>query len=78
MNEITGNGKYATLYKTKDEGDLLQQFMLFLHDKAAYKAKAQEAACFVREMYSIAKHIENLKRVYELLVINGKRLMVND
>ncbi|HJV77461.1 MAG TPA: glycosyltransferase family 4 protein [Paludibacter sp.] len=64
MAEITDKGKYATLYKTKDEVDLLQQFMLFLQDKTPYKIKALEAARFVCEMYSIEKHIENLKQVY--------------
>lgn len=64
MAEITDKGKYATLYKTKDEVDLLQQFMLFLQDKTPYKIKALEAARFVHEMYSIEKHIENLKQVY--------------
>ena len=64
MAEITDNGKYATLYKSADEVDLLQQFMLFLQNKETYKDKAQEAACFVRETYSIVKHIEKLKRVH--------------
>jgi len=64
MTEITDCGKYATLYKTRDEVDLLQQFMVFLQNKETYKDKAQEAASFVRERYSIEKHIENLKRAY--------------
>jgi len=64
MTEITDCGTYATLYKTRDEVDLLQQFMLFLQNKETYKDKAQEAAGFVREQYSIERHIENLKRVY--------------
>jgi len=64
MKEITGNGKYATLYKTKDEIDLLREFMLFLQNKDRYKAKAKEAARFVREHFSIEKHIEELKKVY--------------
>ncbi len=66
MTEITDCGKYATLYKTRDEVDLLQQFMLFLQNKETYKNKAQEAASFVREIYSIEKHIEQLKIVYSL------------
>ncbi len=72
MIEITDRGKYATLYKTKEDVDLLQQFMLFLQNKTPYKTKALEAARFVREMYSIEKHIENLKQVYRRLMMNGK------
>ena len=64
MKEITDNGKLATLYKTKDESDLLQQFMLFLQNKETYKTKVLEASRFVREKYSIEKHIQNLKEVY--------------
>jgi len=68
MLEITENGKYATLYKTKDEDDLLQQFMLFLQNKQVYQDKARQASLFVRERYSIEKHIEVLKEVYSKLI----------
>jgi len=78
MKEITEDGKFATLYKTKDEDDLLQQFMLFLQNKSAYQAKAKETSRFVRETYSIEKHIEKLKEVYKQLVISDERLVIND
>jgi len=68
MKEITGNGKYATVYKTRDEYDLLREFMLFLQNKALYQAKANEAALFVRERYSIEKHIDELKKVYYKMI----------
>ncbi|MHB9141948.1 MAG: glycosyltransferase family 4 protein [Paludibacter sp.] len=67
MKEITDNGKQATLYKTKDESDLLQQFMLFLQDKETYKAKALVASRFVRDKFNIETHILNLKKVYNSL-----------
>jgi len=70
MSEITAKGRYGMLYKTRDEVDLLQQFMLFLQDEAAYKAKANEAAQFIREKYSIERHIEKLKKVYEQVGVN--------
>lgn len=65
MNEITNKGEQAIVYKTRDEADLLQHFMLFLHDKQFYQTKAKEAAIFVRENYSIEKHIQNLKIIYK-------------
>jgi glycosyltransferase involved in cell wall biosynthesis len=68
MSEITDNGKYATFYKTKDEQDLLRHFLLFLQNKAQYQARAKEASLFVREKYSIERHIEKLKNVYELVI----------
>jgi len=64
MSEITDDGKYATLYKTKDEQDLLQHFLLFLQDKTDFLTKAANASSFVRQKYSIEKHIEKLKQVY--------------
>lgn len=67
MEEITDGGKYATLYKTKDEQDLLRHFMLFLQDKEPSQFKANEASGFVREKYSIEKHISNLYYIYSLL-----------
>lgn len=69
MKEITVNGKYATLYKTKDENDLLKQFMLFLHDKSQFIQKAIDAKAFVKEKYSIEHHIDCLKYEYEDLII---------
>lgn len=67
MNEITSFGKYATVYKTKDEASLLREFMLFLHNKSMYQTKANDAATFSRENYSIEKHIEKLKFLYTSL-----------
>ena len=64
MNEITEEGKLATIYKTKDEKDLLEKFMLFLQTKETYKQKANEVSTIVRQKYSIEKYIENLKIVY--------------
>jgi glycosyltransferase involved in cell wall biosynthesis len=65
MSEITEQGKYATLYKTKDEKDLLGKFMLFLASKNDYISKAQLAQQFVRSSYSIEQHIPNLMQQYE-------------
>jgi len=64
MSEITDEGKYATLYKTKDEQNLLQHFLLFLQDKTDFLTKAANASSFVRQKYSIEKHIEKLKKIY--------------
>ncbi len=64
MSEITDSGKYATLYKTKDEQDLLRHFLLFLQDRTDFMTKAANASSFVRHKYSIEKHIERLKKIY--------------
>lgn len=64
MSEITDSGKYATLYKTKDEQDLLRHFLLFLQDRTDFMTKAANASSFVRHKYSIEKYIERLKKIY--------------
>ncbi|MDO4725888.1 MAG: glycosyltransferase family 4 protein [Porphyromonadaceae bacterium] len=68
MKEITQEGKLATLYKTKDENDLLEKFILFLQNEEEFKQKAKESAHIVREQYSIKKHIENTKLLYKELI----------
>lgn len=70
MNEITENGKYATIYKTKDEQDLLRQFLVFLQNRKLFQDKAEEAADYVRQKFSIENHIAELKMKYEEAV-NG-------
>ena len=65
MTEITNNGKLAVLYKTKDEQDLFEKFMLFLHNRSEYIQKAKENSQIVRDKFSIEKHLQNLKKEYE-------------
>lgn len=67
MQEITEDGKLATLYKTKDFNDLLGKFMVFLQNKEKYQEQAIENARKVREKYSIEKYIENLTSLYQSL-----------
>ena len=71
MEEITKKGKYATLYKTSDEFDLLRHFLLFLQNRIQYMDKANKATEFVRKQYSIQNHIINLKHLYNLLTPNS-------
>lgn len=65
MKEITQNGKFATLYKSSDENDLLKKFLLFLQNREIAFWQAQEAATYVRENFSIESHIHQLKQMYE-------------
>jgi len=67
MTEITEDGKLATLYITKDENDLVEKFKLFLQNKEEYKQKALKAASYVRQKYSIEKHIDQLKELCQCL-----------
>ena len=71
MVEITESGSLSTLYKTRDETDLLRHFLVFLQDITGYKMKANDTSEFVRKQYSIENHILKLKEIYNLLTPNS-------
>jgi glycosyltransferase involved in cell wall biosynthesis len=64
MAEITDNGKYAVLYKTKNEFDLLDKFNLFLQNSELSKANAKINAIWAQNKYSILKFNAELKKTY--------------
>jgi glycosyltransferase involved in cell wall biosynthesis len=68
MREISENGKFAALYKTKNERDLLEKFLVFLQNREEYRTKARKAAGKVREKFSIEKHISELSKTYNSLL----------
>jgi glycosyltransferase involved in cell wall biosynthesis len=65
MTEITNNGKWATVYRTKNEHDLLAKFLLFLQNRNEYTVKAKNASQAVRTKFSIEMHLQNLQKEYE-------------
>lgn len=65
MREITNDGKYATLYKTKDIHDLLVRFMTYLDQKDIYREKSKVLASEIREKFSIETHLNKLYSVYK-------------
>ena len=68
MLEITEGGNYAHLYNTKDPEDLLSKFLPFTANPDLYKQKAEEAARWVRETYSIERHLNQLKETYKRII----------
>jgi glycosyltransferase involved in cell wall biosynthesis len=67
MIEITNNGEWATIYKTKDEQDLLEKFSIFLQNRDEYAEEAKKTMKLVREKFSIEHHIQELEKVYSVL-----------
>lgn len=67
MKEITENGNLAILYKSKDEYDLLNKFMLFLQSKEKFQSKAEEVKNTVRKKYDINSYLIHLKEIYASL-----------
>ncbi|MDR1544513.1 MAG: glycosyltransferase family 4 protein [Prevotellaceae bacterium] len=64
MKEIADNGKFAILYKTKNETDLLDKFLLFLQNQNEYKENAKKNAIEIRKKFSIEEHLKVLERNY--------------
>lgn len=72
MREITEDGKLASIYKSKDEHDLLRIFMLFLQNKDSQFERLCENKKAVKNKYSIETHIANLTLVYKQTEITNK------
>lgn len=64
MTEISQNGKYASIYETKNENELLNEMLQFIDNRMAYKEKAAVAATYAKSTFNIEKHIENLNALY--------------
>ena len=72
MREISDDGKYLTLYKTKDEENLLSQVMSFINDKGEQRKKAMLAHEYANAHFSIEKHINCLCNLYRE-IMNTKK-----
>lgn len=68
MKEVTDNGKFACIYKTKDIEDCVKQLEQLVLNLTRYKQNAQMNAIIVREKYGIDSHIQNLSHYYKLLI----------
>jgi L-malate glycosyltransferase len=71
MNEITGNGKLAILYPTKNEQGFMNRFNDYLTNREIYKTMAQQSSLLISEKYSIEKHIQSLKKLYSRIIHNS-------
>lgn len=64
MQEITENGKLATLYKTGDSYDLAEKIKYVVNNFEYYRAKAFDDSEYVKEKYSIENCISQLNKIY--------------
>ena len=64
MQEITENGKLATLYKTGDSYDLAEKIKYVVNNFEYYRAKAIDDSESVKEKYSIENCISQLNKIY--------------
>ena len=70
MQEITLDGKYATLYRTDDVESLCSKIDDFLSHRQEYRRHAQDNATAIRQLYSIEHHIASLADIYNSILIN--------
>lgn len=68
MVETTENGKFATLYETKNENDLFNKFESYLSNKKNIMELAKQNALKVQEKYNIHKHLERLYEIYKSMI----------
>ena len=67
MKEITCQGKYATLFETKNEEDCAMKIKELVASIESSRNNALKNVEKVREMFSIEKHIMNLYEIYKTL-----------
>ena len=68
FQEITDNGNYAQLYKTKDADDLAEKIEYFIRHPEARAELGERGRKWALENYSIEKHIEQLHAIYTELL----------
>ncbi len=67
IKELTFNGKYATLYKTKDEKDFAEKTRDVLNNLEDYRLISEVVKEECRNIFSIENHIFGLKNIYSKL-----------
>jgi glycosyltransferase involved in cell wall biosynthesis len=65
VSELTLNGQFAVLYRTRDDEDLFNKFMVFEANRDQYIQNARKSAYNVKDRYGIRVHLNNIKRCYQ-------------
>ena len=68
FQEITDNGNYAQLYKTKDADDLAEKIEYFIRHPEARAELGERGRQYALENFTIEKHIEQLHSIYTELL----------
>lgn len=72
IKEITYNGKYASLYEENNDRNFASMTRDILLDLEDYKMISQVVKEETRQIYSIERHINELKKIYSLIDNNYK------
>lgn len=68
MREVTNDGRWANIYKTKNIDDLCLKFIQFWEKPEMYREKAKENSTAIKVRYDIKNYIRNLKEIYSSLL----------
>ncbi len=66
--EVTSNGKYGMLFKTKNENDLAKKVISLVDDSYKLNELAVKGKNYAIKNFSIEKYIEELKSIYQSLL----------
>lgn len=69
MKEVTQNGRFATLYESDNAWDCCEKIKGLIENFDYYRSKAQSNIEMIKMAYSIEKHIDALRSVYEKCVL---------
>jgi len=68
MREITEDGRRASLYRSKDEIDLLDKVLSYIAHQESFRKSALENAEWARKTYNIENCLKRLNEVYGELI----------
>ena len=71
FKEITDEGRYASLYKTKDEASLAQNIHHLIQNTEERNELGLRGKQWAEKNYSIEAHIHQLNKLYSELLANG-------
>ena len=64
MMEITENGNYAEIFKSKDPKNLSHKIFEFISNGFLYNDRAKKIKPIIKEKYNITNYLQNLKILY--------------
>lgn len=74
MLEISNNGKYCLTFKSLDHEDLSKKLIDFFSMSKRSTEKTIKAKRWVERRYSIERHLKNLSKTYDSVIVRKRRL----
>lgn len=65
MLEISNNGEYAEVFKSKDPEDLSGKMIKFINNRSIFLEQAKSLKPLIRQKYDVVNYLQNLKSLYK-------------